>query len=63
MENRELNVQIADQSTMINALSERYSHSDSLKYKMKVACELENRANIIRILTEQLATQTREKHE
>lgn len=63
MKNIELNTNIADQSTMINALSERYSHSDSLKDKMKVACELENRANIIRILTEQLATQTRETHE
>lgn len=63
MKNIELNTNIADQSTMINALSERYSHSDSLEDKMKVACELENRANIIRILTEQLATQTRETHE
>lgn len=63
MKNIELNTNIADQSTLISALSEQYSHSCSLKNKMETACLLENRANILRILAERLATQTREGHE
>lgn len=63
MKNIELNTNIADQSTMISALSEQYSHSCSLENKMEIACLLENRANILRILAERLATQTREAKE
>lgn len=63
MKNIELNTNIADQSTMISALSEQYNHSSSLENKMEIACLLENRANILRILAERLATQTREEHE
>lgn len=63
MKNIELNINIADQSTLISALSEQYSHSCSLENKMEIACLLENRANILRILAERLATQTREEHE
>ena len=63
MKNIELNTNIADQSTLISDLSDQYSHSCSLENKMEIACLLENCANILRILAERLATQTREEHE
>lgn len=63
MENRELNVQIADQTTVLSVLSAQYGRAVSVEEKMKAACQLENHANILRILAERLATQTREAKE
>ena len=63
MENRELNVQIADQATVLSALSAQYDRAVSVEEKMEAACQLENHANILRILAERLATQTREAKE
>lgn len=63
MENRELNVQIADQATVLSVLSAQYGRAVSVEKKMEAACRLENHANILRILAERLATQTREAKE
>lgn len=61
MENREeLNVKIENLTSSMYLLSRRYEAIDDMNIKMKTACQLENRTNILRILAERLATQTRE---
>lgn len=55
----QLHNQLADQITVINALSAQWSRSITIDEKIKVAADLENCSNMLRITAEQLATGTR----
>lgn len=55
----QLHNQLADQITVINALSARWSRSITIDEQMKAAIDLENYSNMLRITAEQLATGTR----
>lgn len=62
MKNQELTQihnQLADQITVINALSAQWSRSITIDEKIKAAADLENCSNMLRITTEKLATGTR----
>ena len=62
MKNQELTQihnQLADQITVINALSAQGSRSITIDERMKAAIDLENYSNMLRITAEQLATGTR----
>lgn len=64
MENRKLNMKIGDLISSMYLLSCRYSNFDDIEIRMEAACQLENGANILRILAERLATQTwEERHD
>ena len=55
----QLHNQLADQITVINALSAQWSRSITIDERMKAAIDLENYSNMLRITAEQLATGTR----
>ena len=59
MELTQLHNQLADQITVINALSAQWSCSITIDEQMKAAIDLENYSNMLRITTEKLATGTR----
>lgn len=55
----QLHNQLADQITVINALSAQWSRSITVDEQMKAAIDLENYSNMLRITAEKLATGTR----
>lgn len=55
----QLHNQLADQITVINALSAQWSRSITIDEQMKAAIDLENYSNMLRITAEKLATGTR----
>lgn len=57
---KQLNTKVADQVTVLSALSAQWDRSLSPNEQMEVACHLENHANLLRIQAERLATGTRE---
>lgn len=52
--------EVVDQTTVISALSAQWYRSLTIDERMKAAVDLENRANLLRIAAERLATGTRE---
>ena len=59
----QLHNQLADQITVINALSAQWSRSITIDEQMKAAADMENQSNMLRIVAERLATGTRELDE
>lgn len=60
---KQIHNQLADQITVLNALSAQWSCSITIDERMKAAADMENCSNMLRITTEKLATGTRQLYE
>lgn len=57
---KQIHNKVADQTTVISALSAQWLRSVTIDERMKAAADLENYANLLKISAEKLATGTRE---
>ncbi len=57
---KQIHNEVADQTTVISALSAQWLRSVTIDERMKAAADLENYANLLKISAEELATGTRE---
>lgn len=60
---KQIHNQLADQITVLDALSAQWSRSITIDERMKAAADMENCSNMLRITTEKLATGTRQLYE
>ncbi|MEY8441843.1 hypothetical protein AALA17_04185 [Lactobacillaceae bacterium 24-114] len=59
---KKINSMISEQAVIIGTLSNQYAVTLNPEKKMKLAIQMENAANILRIQAERLGTKTREEY-